>query len=206
MAHPFIPVNNAARFELIYTVESQRIENTLWIHRKTTAWTAANLATMAGRLVTWWTASYAPRTFDGLQFEKIVATDFTSQTTPRIEYVSGLPLLGTDANDPCPNNVTVAISLRTALRGRSYRGRVYHCGMTVAMVAGSKLAAGWNALLAACYNALLTAVNDTDHELVVCSQFNNHAWRGAGVVTPIIAISIDDNLDSQRRRLVQRGI
>jgi hypothetical protein len=101
--------------------------------------------------------------------------------------------------------VTAAISWRTAKRGRSYRGRSFHIGMTSTMVTGSTLTAGTITSLTTAYNALLTAVNASGIALCVVSRFQNHVQLTNGESTPITVATIEGNLDSQRRRLIGRG-
>jgi hypothetical protein len=186
-------------------MQGQKCENVFHIYRPNSAWDLTSMGVAAGKLRDWWVAHPGIYVEQSVTIDMIVATDQTSKTAPRLEYAAGLPLLGSNIGNPLPNNVTVAISWRTALRGRSYRGRTYHPGLTDTLVENSNLVAGANALLAAAYTQLLTELNDADHQVCVCSRYNEGAWRVAGVATPITGVTVDNNIDSQRKRLVQRG-
>lgn len=112
-----------------------------------------------------------------------------------------------------PGNVTMSVSFRTALRGRSFRGRNYVAGLTEDQVAGnifiSTLSASWKAA----YEAIAAAIASTGWTWVVVSRFSGvdavtkePIPRAAGVTTPVLSvIVVDDFVDSQRRRLAGRG-
>lgn len=201
----FIPVPNTARFELIFTLESQRVENVYHVHKLSTSWDVTALATFADKFRVWFNASLKPNTGAHASLVLIVGTDQTTGISPRLEYTTSLPIVGTAVGDALPNNVTCAASWRTANRGRSYRGRTFHVGPTRDMVAGSALTVGAQTALQTAFAALLTAINDAEHQLCVVSRYTNHAPRAVGVSTPITSITIDSTMDSQRRRLPGRG-
>lgn len=205
MSVPFVPCLNVAQFEMVYQEESQRVENVFHVHRIGTSWDATALTTMCGTLATWFAAHLNTFVSTGVSLVLIVATDLTSKMTPRVEYTSGLPAAGADASTKLPNNATFAVSWRTPFRGRSYRGRSYHIGLTQNDVTGSVLKGPSVVTLTAAYTALLTAINVGGYEMVVTSKRQDGNWLANGISTPILNCTINANLASQRRRLIGRG-
>lgn len=201
----YIPIADVAKIELIHTQDSQRVENVYHVHKSSGAWDATTLTAMCAVFKGWFDASLKAQVSSGVSLVLIVATDQTSKTAPRVEYTTGLPIAGTNAGTVLPNNATCAISWRTALRGRSYRGRTYHIGLTQTQVTANTVGAGTLTALSTAYAALMTAVNTSGYQLVVASRFQDHLPLLFGVATPITAITIDGSVDSQRRRLPGRG-
>jgi len=201
----FIPVPQTARFELIVDWNQQRMENVYHVHRPSTSWDATSLTSMAAILKAWWDASLKGQVSNAANLVEIIATDFTTPNSARVEYTTGLPIAGTNAGAALPANVTAAISWRTAFRGRSFRGRTFHVGFTGTMIVGSAVAGASQTALQTAYNALMVAVNSADTQLVVVSRFAASLPRIAGISTPITAVTVDGNVDSQRRRLIGRG-
>lgn len=58
---------------------------------------------------------------------EVKGTDLRTEGAPT--YSNTTPILGTDASEPIPPGTAAVITLRTALRGRSYRGRTYYGGL-----------------------------------------------------------------------------
>jgi len=102
---------------------------------------------------------------------------------------------GISAGDELPANVALVITLRTALRGRSHRGRVYQAPF----VEGENTSLG-NPLSATVaniqtqWNGLLTNLAGTGVSLVVASY-------KLVTATDVASITVDTRWDTQRRRL-----
>ena len=201
----FIPVTNVASVEMIFVILNQRVENVYHCIANTTPITYSGLATLCGAFKDWYNTTGKALSVDNLVLEKIVAKDLTSQSGPAIEYTTGLPQAGTHVATAYPTNVTVAVSFGTALRGRSYRGRIYQNGLSNDRVVANKITSSYQEDLIAGYAALKSAVNTAGWDLAVVSRYHNKAARTSGVATPITSVSVDINLDSQRRRLTGRG-
>lgn len=105
------------------------------------------------------------------------------------------PHSGAVGLDNLPANVALVITLRTGLRGRSHRGRVYQNGFTEGanQSIGTPLAAAVTGVLTQWQN-LLTALAGTGVSLVVASYKTLTA-------TDVAAVTVDGIWDSQRRRL-----
>jgi hypothetical protein len=190
---------------MIFSQGSQKVENVYHCKATTTPITESSLDTLCGAFVDWFSTDGNDLSSNTAVLEKIVAKDLTSETGPAIEYTTGLPIAGAASGPASPMNVTAAVSFGTALRGRSYRGRVYHIGITSDRTTGNQLTSVYRGQLIEGYAGLISAVNTSGWDLCVVSRYHNKSPRTAGVATPITSVSVDINLDSQRRRLAGRG-
>lgn len=201
----FVPVPLTASVELIYEVMGQRCENVF--HAKAgIAWSESSLTDLAETFKDWFIADGKGIMSSNTALSKIVCKDLASKSGPAIEYQTGLPISGTISNiQACPLNVTAAVSFGTALRGRSYRGRVFQIGLNVGQIADNALNSQYRAELISVYASLVSAVSTGGWDLAVVSRYTNKAPRSTGVATPITSVSVENALDSQRRRLATRG-
>lgn len=201
----FIPVPNTASVEMIFTEDGQRIENRYHV-RQASTYDVVSLAILGAFFVDWWTDNLKSGCTNSVQLVMVVLRALDSETSPSIEYTTGLPLSGSAISSAAlPNHVTVAVRWGTGLRGRSYRGRTYHIGLTEADVAGNTLDATTTSQLITAYAALRDGISSLDAELVVVSRQHNNVPLTTGVATEIVSVSIDRTVDSQRRRLPGRG-
>lgn len=208
---PFIPVANTALIEIRMTQNGQQVENTLWMEHATDP-TAAEIDTICIAVRDWWSTNLAPIVSSNVELREVVGTSMTSASSPVGNAVPGSPLFGGSTANIVPGNVTMAISFRTGLRGRSFRGRNYAVGITEDQIAGNQFVAGLTALWQAAYDQLLLDSAGAGWEWVVASRFSgvdvngDPIPRAAGVTTPVTSIVVvDNNVDSQRRRLTGRG-
>lgn len=117
---------------------------------------------------------------------------------------------GTSASPAMPSEVAVCLTERTALAGRSNRGRVFVPGWaTNAIAAGDVIAAAAVTAASTWGASLITQFSAQGYQLVIGQKARaqytgttgtNHPARAAGSV-PVISVSCRDNhWDSQRRR------
>lgn len=201
----FVPVNNVAKADIIYQINGEHVQNSIYVE-KDTSWDNFSLQSLGQDIRDWWGGVFKFAHVTSSTIERIFVTDLTSETSPRVEYTANMPDAGVVAGLALPNNVAFAIRLLTDLRGRSYRGRVFHCGIPVAEANGNLITSAHKAALISSYEQLLSTINGTaGWTQVVVSRISGGVPRLGGVTTPITAISADDKLDSQRRRLAGRG-
>lgn len=101
--------------------------------------------------------------------------------------------------DSEPGGVAFCVSLRTALAGRTTRGRKYYSGLAVGDVTGNMFNATRAGVLVAAVNSL---ISDLNANLTPLSIFSRTALT---LVTVTTATQVDLAVDSQRRRLAGRG-
>lgn len=201
----FVPFNNVAMVELFYREDNQRLENVLHF-QLTSSPTVSSLQTLCQNVASWWDTVMRPLVNTAVTLVAVKATSLNTQNAPSVEYTTGLPLAGTASGTAAPNSVTVAVKLITLNRGRSYRGRVYHVGMSVANISGNVLTTGYRTALTTAYGALTIPAGFGGAILVVASRVEDGQPRTNGVATTVSGVSVNPTLDSQRRRLPERGL
>jgi hypothetical protein len=209
---PFIPVANTALTELRFTSNGQQVENTLWFEHATDP-TGEDLEGLNAAVFDWWAANIQALQSSAVQLREVTSTSQTSAMSSFDTFTPPVAEFGGAGANNEPGNVTMSISFRTALRGRSARGRNYAIGLTEDQVAGNSFVTGLTALWQAAYFELIDAAAAAGWQWVVASRFSgvdpdtgDPIPRAAGVTTPITAVVVvDDNVDSQRRRLTGRG-
>lgn len=201
----FVPFPNCASVEMIFTLDGQRIENRYHVEQDS-PFDEVSLAVLAALFDNWWTTELRAEQPTSLSLVLIVAKALDTPSSPGVEYSSGLPKAGLFTTTPAlPNNVTLAVKWSTGLRGRSFRGRTYHIGLTEDAVAGNTISAGHLSFLIGAYEALIDDLAGLPADLVVASRISNGVERTTGVTTQVSGVSIDATVDSQRRRLPGRG-
>lgn len=198
----FVPVPNAARFELVYTHNGIKCENVFHLESAITTWTESDLTDSAANFKNWWDVNIKPIVHSTTSLDKIIGTSLNTQISPKIEYVAGLPIDGTGTGNPMPGNVTVAVKWTTGNRGRSARGRSYHVGLMEAQCTGNLIDESFYTTLLSAYQSLTPIVNNSAKTLRVVSLWHNKVKREQGATYVISGCSIETTLDTQRRRLV----
>lgn len=203
---PFIPVPNGVQAEIRYLQQDQRIENTFWFLTPGANPTPTDLQSITDFLWNWWQDEIQPIQSNFVLLREIYVTDQSDAAGETNTYSPASTTTGANANEPMPNSTTIAISLRTAKRGRSYRGRSYVVGLTRNQVVNSNLTSAAGTAWVAAYDALISGAAAGGYQLCVCSRFAGGDPRPAGVLTPVTdALITDFTIDSQRRRLPGRG-
>lgn len=113
-----------------------------------------------------------------------------------------LTLAGSSASPSLPFEVSVCLSLRTALAGRSFRGRIYLPPMHTASMNGTTGTFQTSVMttLANAYQAAFNLINVPPLSPVVVSKISNGVPRPVIVATPITGIDFGNIPDAQRRR------
>lgn len=206
-AMPFIPTAGTAEVEIRQMLFGQLIENTLYFFQEG-GWTSGDLLTLAGAVSGWFVEEILPNLSEDLTLREVVARDISTATGAQVVVAASGTINGGVANPSTPSNVSIAISFRTAMSGRSFRGRNFMAGFSGNDVGDNLLSAAVADALVGAYNLLQSAVADVlpDAVWVVVSRFALGAARLAGEVTPILVATLTDYfIDSQRRRLTGRG-
>lgn len=199
--HPFIPVDNTARFRLNFQHMGELCMNVLHI-RLGTAWSENDLDNMSLIIKDWWDTYLKAQCSSGTQLNTIEATSLEFEDDLRVVFSTGLPIAGTNSSPGMPGGTTVAVRFTSAYSGRSKNGRLFHIGLVEASQSGNTLDATVRTNLIAAYEELLAAINayGNDASLVIVSYCNNKVWRTTGATTLVSNVTIDQYIDSQRRR------
>lgn len=203
----FIPVADTAMVEVRFRLHSQRIENTLYF-KFGGAVSQSDLDGLTAAISTWVTSKYLQMltSSQSLVYVENYATLLTTATGYTSTNTTGTGATGQTAGAGLPGSVCLAVSFRTAERGRSGRGRNYVSGWATGAVSGNQFTSASAGYAVATYQDLITSPI-TGWTWVVVSRFTAGAPRVNGVTLPITNVVVTDlNVDSQRRRLTGRGL
>lgn len=202
---PFIPVPGVVQAELIYNWNSQVVETVLHF-RPSDPPTPTLMIELGVEMVTWWSGGLKGFQSNMLSLTQVKLTDLSTETAPVINHTALLPQTATNASPSMPNSVTVAITKRTVLRGRSFRGRIYHPGLVEAQVLNNTIDPPSLVNIIAEYSENIAFTTPgASWVMVVISRQTNNAPRVTGIDTGVLSLSSDGVVDSQRRRLPGRG-
>lgn len=203
----FIPVALTAKVTMTYLLDGQTVENVYHV-KGSSEWDATTLDALTTAFENWETTHGTVMRGTDAILISVTAEALFIEDGP--VFFSTVSISGILTNDLLPNNVTIAIKWVTGIRGRSFRGRTYHIGVTNDMVTTSgpnHINGAWVTGLLNHYGALLLVTYPNSGQLCVVSYAHDCTWRSAGVATPIIAARLTDTvLDSQRRRLPSHNI
>lgn len=199
--HPYIPAPGVGKFTLIYNDVSGQEQNNLYVHHKdNSAWTDTQLNAMNSTIATAWASNVASTVSTSVILVNMRGTDLTTHTGP--SHLGTYSAGGSDATAQLPQGTSYAIKKTTGLRGRSFRGRVFHPGLTDHRTNVDQLTTTYGDAILTGWRAVLTAINAvTNCEEGVLSLCQNGVWLGTGVFTPSVSYDHTDYyIDYQRRR------
>lgn len=201
----FIPVPNVVQTELVFNWESQIVENVLHFE-PAGGIDVTEMAALGAHIVNWFNTSLKNYLCTSISLINVKLTDLSTETAPVVNYATGLPIAGSLASPTLPNNIALVLTKRTALRGRSYRGRIYVPGLSEGDIVANTVGGGKVTALVNSYSLLLAFTAGSESwEMVVVSRQNNNTPREFGVATQVLSLDSDGTVDSQRRRLPRRG-
>lgn len=202
----FVPAPGTIKAELVYTLENSYMENVLNYDVGTSV-AEINLTELAAALKTCWDTYLKSETCSNMALAKIRCTSLDAQDAPGIEYVTGLPISGTNAGATLPANCALEVILYTDLRGRSNRGRLFYPGLPEGSASGSVWAGGAITGWTTAFGHLLHMTGgSTTADLTVVSRMHNGLWRDEAETNAVTRIGLSPYVASQRRRLPGRGM
>jgi len=203
---PFVPVLDTAKVCLRFSKAGQQVCNVLHVEADT-AIDNTVLNQIGSIVTTWATTQYLNHLSSDMTLEAVEVTDLTTAGGLGIVYTTGLPQTGGDTSGALPNNVAVAVKLATGLTGRSHRGRTFVPGIAAGALTADKqhINSTLQGILISAFDALISDLIAEGLTLVVTSLVSGGVPRTAGVNTPVLAPFVNTTLDSQRRRLPERG-
>lgn len=143
----------------------------------------------------------------GTSIVSVEVTDAQEENGEGIISTTGLPLAGTKAGGPLPNNVSLASKLVTGFTGRSRRGRKFFAGLSAADVTADaqEVNENYRQGIQNAYNQLLDDITDAGFTWVIASLVTGGAPRVTALITPVVSVITDKFLDSMRKRLNPAG-
>lgn len=202
---PFVPTPNGIRVGVVYNQDGEATQNTMW-YRDTTSG-LIDLNTVAATFFAQWAGNVMPLLHADTSLVFCIAQDMSSVSGANGSYFPPTVVPGSLGGVAEANNVAFVVTIHTALRGRSYRGRIYIPGISAGILASpNRVQDSWMSDIG---NAVQTAYftnAPTGLQPVVASFRNGGVARPAGVLTDVTFCFPTDNiLDSMRRRLPGRG-
>lgn len=197
---------NVAKVDVIHMWDGQRVENTLYFYA-TTEPVYADLLSLATAVRDYWQANMLPLMSSQVAFMEVEVTKMEPVPAEYANVAALSPNIGADNNPALPNSVTLAVSFRTGLTGRSYRGRNYWLGLTEPNVTNNEVSPGLAVNIVAAYSGMSGAASIAPGwTWSVYSRIVNGVPRETGLSQDVTSVSIVDyTIDSQRRRLPGRG-
>jgi hypothetical protein len=155
----------------------------------------------------WWEDFMKPLQATAVALVKIELTDLTQEFGEQQTFTTGLPQTGNMSGTALANHVTLSVKLATGFSGRSQRGRQYFIGLTSEqMLDPNHITLSTITALQDCYSALIDAVHDAGWTLVIASFYTDGARRDTAQLKEVISSHANQTVDSQRRRLPERGM
>jgi hypothetical protein len=209
---PFVPVPNTIEVDINYLQDSQVLQNTLYFENPI-GWDAGEIGGFLTALRTLIVSDLMPLLSASIQVFELVGKLLDAASSVGFTLAVSPPVSGGDINEAMPNHVSYAISFKTGLSGRSFRGRNYVPGLTTASVEGNVISSATRTGLLDFYTTVLDMATTASVIMVVVSRYSGidpvtkkPIPRVTGITTPILSFSTADLvIDSQRRRLPGRG-
>lgn len=137
-----------------------------------------------------------------LLYTQLQATDISVSTGLQVTIDHGAGIAGGVSQPALPSQVAAVVTLYTALRGRSYRGRTFLPGIPVnyqASNANTITTAGVSNMLTA-YNGLTTYLGGASCHQTVLSRVSGGVRRTTALNQAVTSRTMDTTFDTQRRR------
>jgi len=164
--------------------------------------TQVQLVDLANLVDEWWGLSVLPNLCDAVTYNETIVTQLALEFGFQVS-ASANGGVGSVATEMMPNAMCACLSLRTGIRGRSFRGRNYVSGIPTAQVTENVMLGTFLDAIEAAYEELLPggAHDPSPAQWVVVSRVFNKLPRTVGIATPIVNVLFTDNvIDDQRRR------
>lgn len=201
---PFQPASNVVSADFFFTWQGQQVMNKH--HYFMDPVDVGDMNTLASELYLWWANHLSQQVSSTVLLREVAITDLTTQDGPTASYTNSPLVGGSNVNESVVNSTSIVVSLKTAGRGRSRRGRIYHVGLTDNVVADNRVSqAALDALLVG-YSKLLDPNTISVAQLCVLSRQFNNVVRPVASSATVTSMTFHDNVvDGQRRRLPNRG-
>lgn len=198
----FIPVPNVAQVTFNQTYLGQPVANVFHLNVGPGA-NAALLTNLGNTLMSWALNTYAPLKHIGWEVVGARVRRLDTDQDIAVDVVPAAPIAGALQGTPLPGSIALCVSLRTALTGKSRRGRWYCTGHTAAQLTADSNIFTTQAVTdhVAALNALRGLYLPLTSPMVIVSRFTGGNPRTQGIFTQVTnCISTDTTVDSQRGR------
>jgi hypothetical protein len=194
---------------ILQTTLEGRMDNQLTINDlfwfSSGAITASSVNSLLTNLFNWLNTSLSPLLSRDMAYTRIRAVDLGSATG--LAQETPAPFAGGVDVEAAPNNVAACVSLRTAQRGRSGRGRNFIPGIPNSVITLNTLDPTFVTDLVNAYAILPGAGGFTaGWELVVLSRVTGGVPRTVGIGIPVTDVTmVGNSVRSMRSREIGHG-
>lgn len=202
---PFQAVPNVAQIVLEGLVDNQLTVNDLYFEVSGGGITLVNLTAITFSVQDWYQSFIAPELSEDWVTTQAIGLDLTAVDGPSVTIAMGAA--GGVEAEAAPNNVAACVSLRTANRGRSARGRNYLPAVPNSLIVLNTMDATFMANILAAYAMLIgPGTRLPGWQLVTVSRRNAGVERPTGVAFPVTsALFTRPTVSSMRSRSVGHG-
>lgn len=200
--------NDIATLNVVYRLGSTLLENVLAFKFKTSG---ANLADLASEFDTELLATFLSGKHTSVSCDTLLARDAVPGTAAPVEYTVSPAKTGNNSSgDPLPPQCALVTTWRTALAGRSYRGRSYSAGLcenhqNAGTFDSSETTNAIN-IAQAIMDQFGPGGASTDYQLVILSRYHAGVKRVTPIGTVVTGFSVHATVYTQRRRTLGHGI
>lgn len=197
----FVPIPDTAQVTILQTLHGEEVANVLHFTREG-GYDLPSLTDLASGARDNWKAFILPLQASDLVMDGVRARNMAVQDGFQVEVIAGAGNNGGVAGLSLPGNVAFCITHRTALIGRSRRGRTYLAGISKGQVTSNTIAAPVATDMVTAFNNFRIQMAQLGFAFVVASRFTGNQPRPFGVVTLVLqSTAVDLRVDSQRGRL-----
>jgi hypothetical protein len=211
---PFVPVPDAVLVDIVYEMDNQVVENTMWFTNSSPIdESAIHALLLAVRNII--EADLMPLLSSTISLVKLIGTLMEVADGLSLVFNTALPISGEASSEQLPSDVSYVITFNTAGRGRASRGRNYMMGIPQDSVLVNTVSSDFRTGLLDFFTTLKAATSEIGWTHVVAHRFSGHTIVDGrkvptpltvGVTKPVTSYStFDATVDSQRRRLPGRG-
>lgn len=189
-----------------FTLDGQLTENVFHNSVLESAPTEAEVQLAAELYRSWWSTTMKNFFSFEIALREVYAFDASSATGYTYTDTPATPIAGGAVGNSSPNNVALVVTKRTALRGRSFRGRTYWAGIPKGDVAGNYVSSSYLTDINNACDALRDLLVVEGLPMAVRSLYANNLPRATGVMALVTSFQASNaRVDSQRRRLPGEG-
>lgn len=206
-AMAFIPVPDCVQCQVEGSLDGQQTINNLYFRSTIGPRSSADVIALAQSIADWYATFMLVLLNVAWLGRQVKARGLTNE----FGFVAAVSMLTSDgvlSGECLPNNVSMAVSFRTNLAGRSNHGRNYVPALSDTIVDGNNIDSTWAQSVVDAYSELVfpSASLPSGWIWVVVSRYLNNEPRAEGIFQEIMSVQVTDLVvDSMRSRLPGRG-
>lgn len=197
----FVNTTDAARIVINYGKGSEQFSNVL--HATKTGFADSDMTTLAGALDSWISSNYISNLSNDVAYQNVTIYDIRTIGGSVVSDNSGAAVGGA-AVDALPINVAIVVTLYTATRGRSGRGRLYLAGFSENATVDGIFTSAIESVAEAFAANMMSIMSNNGWTWGVRSQQQNGVALDPAVVRPITSYDVRNLLPGTQRRRVDR--